>query len=54
MFWSSVVTKNLLFLPRAIRFARGSGAESEAEHHNGMWRLKCEEHAEEQPHKHMC
>ena len=52
-FWSSVVTKNLLSLPHTICFAMGSGAESEAEHRNGMWRLKGEVNAEEQPHKHM-
>jgi len=53
-FWSSVVTKNLLFLPHTIHFATGSGAETEAEHCNGMWRLKCKVHPKEQPHKHMC
>lgn len=53
-FCSSVVTKNLLFLPHTIRFAMGSGTEREAEHRSGMWRLKCEVHAKEQPCKHMC
>lgn len=52
-FWSSVVTKNLLYPPHAISFAIDSGAESEAEHRNGMWGMKCKVHAEEQPHRHV-